>query len=247
MPGAAERIIDELIKFGLNWDGEITYQSDFLPFYHQAIEKLQAIKTIYPCYCSRKTLQAASPANPGYYPGICRQRSEIEPLPHALRVVAEDASLTFHDRIQNTVTQNLAKSCGDFIVCRKDEIIAYQLAVVVDDYDSQITDVVRGFDLLDSTPRQIYLQQLLGYPTPHYMHVPILLNALGQKLSKQTQAEAVNSKQPGKTLWLILELLQQSPPNQLRTDSVQTILDWAIEHWRPEKLNGLQHLSLDIH
>jgi glutamyl-Q tRNA(Asp) synthetase len=137
----------------------------------------------------------------------------------------------------------MAKQHGDFIIQRKDGIIAYQLAVVIDDHLQGVNHVVRGYDLLDSTLKQAYLHQLLGYQLPSYMHVPILVDQQGQKLSKQTFAQAVGDSNRSQTLWQLLVLLKQNPPQNLATAAVKDILEWAIQHWQPQKLTAISKIN----
>lgn len=134
----------------------------------------------------------------------------------------------------------MARELGDFVLQRKDNIVAYQLAVVIDDYRQQVSHVVRGYDLLDSTPRQIYIHRLLGYPQPDYMHVPLIVDEQGYKLSKQTHAHAVDTTKPAQTLFRVLQLLKQNPPSQLQKARVEEILEWAIAHWRPQQLKKVR-------
>ena len=141
---------------------------------------------------------------------------------------------------------NLARQHGDFIIKRRDRIIAYQLAVVVDDHAQRITEVVRGFDLLDSTPRQIYLQHKLGFPVPNYMHVPVITDSQGCKLSKQTHAEAISKGNPNRTLYQLLMLLQQEPPRELYNCPVEELLAWAVSNWQPARLTNIAALSRGI-
>lgn len=158
--------------------------------------------------------------------------------PHALRVKADSRSIVFQDELQGLVAHNLAEQDGDFIVKRKDNIIAYQFAVVIDDDLQQVNHIVRGFDLLNATPKQIYLQQLLGLSTPAYMHVPVIVDEQGYKLSKQTQATAVDLKTPQHVIFELLALLKQNPPVELQQAPVAELLDWALEHWDPDLLKN---------
>ncbi len=239
MPGACAEILNCLQSFGLHWDGEVDYQSYHLDQYEQAIVELQSRHVLYPCTCSRSLL-ANSPL---IYPGHCRTKAQSTNAPHSLRVKTPNISTRFVDKLQGEISQNLANEHGDFVVKRKDGIIAYQLACVVDDQRQSVNRVVRGYDLLDSTPKQLYLQQLLGYQTPSYMHIPLIVDQEGNKLSKQTRAEAVNPHQSGPTLFLLLTLLQQNPPLDLRMAPIDSILEWAIAHWQPERLAKTQTVS----
>ncbi|OGS95936.1 MAG: hypothetical protein A3H31_12520 [Gallionellales bacterium RIFCSPLOWO2_02_FULL_57_47] len=159
---------------------------------------------------------------------------------------ANGSIIEFDDALQGHITQNLETEIGDFVVKRADGLFAYQLAVVVDDAFQNITHVVRGADLLHSTPRQIYLQRLLGLPTPHYMHLPIAVNAQGEKLGKQTLAPAIATDDVVATLIEVLEFLRQQPPAELRQGSVEEVLGWAVAHWQPERLKGCRQLPAPI-
>ncbi len=235
-PGAAAGILGCLEKFGLQWDGEVYYQSRHLEAYAAAIEQLRQRQAVYACDCSRKRLSA----HPGVYPGICRQRQHPFTADRAIRVITPDQTLAFNDACQGQIAENLAQQHGDFIIKRRDGFYAYQLAVVIDDHAQHITRVTRGVDLLDSTPKQIHLQGLLGLPTPQYRHIPVIIAANGDKLSKQTLAPAVDPTQAAATLHRLLILLRQNPPPELRQADVAEILAWAIAHWQPELLNGLR-------
>lgn len=158
--------------------------------------------------------------------------------PHALRVKTDKRIIAFQDELQGLISHDLAEQDGDFIVKRKDDIIAYQFAVVIDDDLQHVDHIVRGFDLLDATPKQIYLQQLLGLPTPRYMHVPIIVDQQGFKLSKQTQATAVDLKSPHRVIFELLSLLKQNPPIELQQVPATELLAWAIEHWNPDLLKN---------
>jgi glutamyl-Q tRNA(Asp) synthetase len=153
-----------------------------------------------------------------------------------------NAPIEFDDALQGHITQHLESEIGDFVVKRADCLYAYQLAVVVDDAFQNITSVVRGADLLDSTPRQILLQRLFGFPTPAYMHLPIAVNAQGEKLSKQTLAPAITTDDVIATLIAALDFLQQQPPAELRQGSAKEVLGWAIENWQPEQLKGCRQI-----
>jgi len=178
-----------------------------------------------------------------------RVRTDLLPSPLAgegelARVPRERGGVEFDDALQGRITQNLESEIGDFVVKRADGLFAYQLAVVVDDAFQNITHVVRGADLLASTPRQIYLQRLLGLPTPGYMHLPVAVNEAGEKLSKQTLAAPVDRGDPAATLWRVLLFLRQQAPQELRGEAVENILQWAAVNWRPENLRGIKSLPV---
>lgn len=222
--------------FDLHWDGEVYYQSRHIDIYNDIIRDLQSNKLIYPCLCSRKTLTTNDRSD--IYPGTCRNRQALPDSPHALRVKTDKRIIAFQDQLQGLVSHDLAEQDGDFIVKRKDNIIAYQFAVVIDDDLQHVNHIVRGFDLLDATPKQIYLQQLLGLPAPRYMHVPIIVDPQGYKLSKQTQAMAVDLKSPQRVIFELLTLLKQNPPAELQQAPATELLDWAIAHWNPDLLKN---------
>jgi len=204
----------------------VLYQSTRLEAYAAALESLLASELVYHCRCNRQRIQSLG----GIYDGHC---SELQ-LPSndcAARLRVNDTRLSFNDQIIGQYQQNLKTELGDFVVRRRDGLFSYQLAVVVDDEFQAISHIMRGADLLDSTPRQIYLQQCLGYKTPDYAHLPLALNAQGQKLSKQNQALELPEGNESEHLWAALHWLQQSPPEQLQRQSVAEILAWGIEHW----------------
>lgn len=193
-----QHIIKTLEQCGFQWDETETYQSQCLANYHQALEQLNSFGKTYPCICSRKQIKALS--DNGIYPGTCKEfkiddthQLENNNQQYAIRIRVNSDKISFIDQIQKIYSQHLAQDVGDFIVFRRDKVFTYQLSVVVDDYHSQITHVVRGFDLLNSTPRQIFLQQLLGYDIPHYAHIPLAVTPEDLKLSKLSHAKKVSS------------------------------------------------------
>lgn len=234
--GAADAILTALDTLGLHWDRAADYQSHHLDAYHAKLEQLAKNHHLYPCTCSRKTLTEI-------YSGACRGRPLPPDSPYALRVKTDAREICFEDELQGPICHNLAQEHGDFILKRKDQIIAYQFAVVVDDDRQQVTQVVRGIDLLDVTPRQIYLQQLLGLATPTYMHLPIIVDDQGYKLSKQTKAAAVDLTSPPAVIFTLLGLLRQNPPPELQHSPVAEQLAWAIAHWNPAALKKLQAIG----
>ncbi|WP_434101614.1 tRNA glutamyl-Q(34) synthetase GluQRS [Methylocaldum gracile] len=246
---SADRILRTLETFGLHWNGPILYQSERLEAYRAALARLDHQELLYPCTCSRKDLASFSDGNTdaSIYPGFCRNRNK-KPVtdPHALRVITENAAVTFEDMLQGPVTQNLANDVGDFIVFRRDAVYAYHLATVLDDDEQGITEVVRGVDLLDSTPRQIYLQRLLGLPTPVYAHVPVLLDQMGLKLSKQTYADPVDGQNPSSTLVSLLTLLNQNPPPDLQSAKTDDVLDWALRNWDISRLSAQRTIPVNL-
>jgi glutamyl-Q tRNA(Asp) synthetase len=226
VPGASDRILRTLERHALYWDGSVLYQHDRVHHYVAAIERLTAAGHTFACTCSRSQL------NDRIYPGRCRNNGNWQGNePHSVRLVVPAATLGLDDAIQGRYAQRLDKDVGDFVILRRDGIVAYQLAVVVDDIDQRITEVVRGADLLDNTPRQLLLFELLGAPAPRYAHVPVLIDRTGQKLSKQTFASAVEEQHPGVNLNLMLTLLGHEPPTQLRSAAPDELIGWAVQHW----------------
>ena len=220
--GASAAILRTLERFGLYWDGEVIYQSQRSAAYIEALDQLQRDGLLYFCRCSR------SEYGPIYH-GHCRHSHART---GALRVVTHDEEISFNDGLCGLFRQRLESEIGDFVVRRADGLFAYQLAVVVDDAAQSISEVVRGSDLLDNTPRQIYLQQLFGYPTPSYVHLPIALNGQGQKLSKQTGAAAIDAMPPTQLLLQVLVFLGQQPPSDLAKATLEEMWRWAITHWQ---------------
>jgi glutamyl-Q tRNA(Asp) synthetase len=244
--GAADSILATLDAYGLHWDGPVFYESRHLDDYEQALSELQRSGLLYPCTCSRKSL-AERPGRHDIYPGICRNRTAFPTgEPYALRVRSDGREIVFDDRLHGRIRQNLAGAHGDFILKRKEGIMSYQLACVIDDHRQGVTHVVRGFDLVDSTPKQIYLQQLLGLPTPSYLHVPIIVDSHGCKLSKQTLAEAVTMRNTAAVMFRLLELLKQKPPAQLSGASCPEMLRWAVQNWNPEPLIRTQAIQPEM-
>jgi glutamyl-Q tRNA(Asp) synthetase len=245
--GSEDSILKTLEAFGLHWDGSVYYQSRHIDVYLDAINELNRRGLVYRCGCSRKALIAGGRALAMHdvYPGICRDRQIPADRPFALRVKTDSRTISFQDGLQGPISHNLAEQDGDFIVKRKDGIIAYQFAVVIDDNLQQVNHIVRGFDLLESTPKQIYLQQILGLATPGYMHVPVIVDRQGYKLSKQTRATAVDLNAPNRVIFDLLQLLKQSPPFELQQAPVAEQLSWAIGHWNPELLKNTGSVSTD--
>jgi len=238
--GAEDQILFSLDALGLHWDGPVIRQSQRLERYQAALSTLKDRGLIYACGCSRKTLaEISGPEGQGIYPGTCRNRPPPDqPYGQALRVRVPNQSIRFEDRVQGPVAQELTRDVGDFILFRRDQAFAYHLATALDDADQSITDIVRGHDLLESTPRQIYLQELLALPTPRYAHTPILIDNCGRKLSKRTLAPEAETRYPGKILSQLLRWLRLAPPDDLIEAPPTDILGWAIHHWRLEPLRA---------
>ncbi|MBN8765788.1 MAG: tRNA glutamyl-Q(34) synthetase GluQRS [Thiobacillus sp.] len=243
-PGAADAILRQLDAYGLHRDGPVLYQSQRDDAYAAALDALNARGAVYPCACTRSQLAQAPRTHEGdiIYPGTCRKGLPPGAGARSWRVRVADANLHVHDRIQGALQQNLAREVGDFIVRRADGLFAYQLAVVVDDAFQGITHVVRGADLLWNTPRQRHLQTLLGLPTPAYAHVPLVTNAAGQKLSKQTLAPALPETGRGAVLGRTLATLGHPAPADLEGAGPADLLEWASAHWQIE--NVPLHLAI---
>jgi glutamyl-Q tRNA(Asp) synthetase len=239
--GAADAILRTLEQHGLYWHGPVVYQSKRIDYYQLALDKLIAMDLVYACTCSRRDLAQlnAAAAAGGIYPGLCRNGPRKPQRKPTMRLRSEDIYIQFHDLIQGDFGQHLATEVGDFVIRRADNVFAYQLAVVVDDAEQGISDIVRGSDLLDSTPRQIYLQQLLGYPTPSYCHLPVAMNSEGDKLSKQTGAAPLNADTPAANLVAVLKFLGQQPPAELATADLTSLWNWAIQHWDIARIPAL--------
>ncbi|MEQ1774747.1 MAG: tRNA glutamyl-Q(34) synthetase GluQRS [Burkholderiales bacterium] len=237
IPGAADDILRTLEQLGMHWDDAVMVQSQRGAAYRAAFEKLRARGVLYPCACTRReiadsALLGAVHGIDGFvYPGICRDGLPEGRAPRATRVRTNGVPITFDDAIQGAITQNLERDVGDFVVWRADGLFAYQLAVVVDDAEQGITDVVRGADLLDSTPRQIYLQQLLDLPAPRYAHLPVAVNARGEKLSKQTLAKPIDTTQPAREIVRALRFLGQPVEAEWQDAALRDLWPWAITHW----------------
>lgn len=238
VPGSAESILRYLKAFGMEWDGEVVWQSKRKHLYQAAFERLGS--HVYACGCTRREIadsrHGMASDGAAVYPGTCRHGLAAGKKARAYRLrVPDDASecITFEDRWVGKVTQHLATEVGDFVLKRADGFWAYQLAVVVDDADQGVTHVVRGADLLDSTPRQIYLQRLLGVPTPRYLHVPVVTNAAGEKLSKQTGALALDVSRPLEELIAAAQFLRLPIARAESLDDFwkQAIAAWAAAGW----------------
>jgi glutamyl-Q tRNA(Asp) synthetase len=246
--GAAEGILATLDAFGFEWDGPVLWQSQRGEVYAAALANLVADGLAYPCACSRREIadSATQAAIDGglAYPGTCRAG-----LPHgrsarAWRLRVDEREMSFVDRLQGPLTQRLERDVGDFVLRRADGLFAYQLAVVVDDAEQGITDVVRGADLLASTPRQIWLQRCLGYPQPGYAHLPVATNAAGEKLSKQTLAPALDSANAAGELVRVLGFLGQSVPGELARSRPADVWAWASENWYSDAVPRQRAISL---
>jgi len=239
-PGAAEQILEQLTHFGLEWDGDVLYQSTRLSAYAEALQQLTDAGHCYACMCTRPDVRAMG----NVYNGHCRHANLAAAADTAIRIQTSPRDIVIEDAVQGLSKTELASQCGDFIIRRKDGLFAYQLAVVVDDEFQQVSDIIRGYDLLESTPRQIFLQELLHYRRPRYAHIPVIVDAAGEKLSKQSFAQAIDAKQSKELTHAVLQLLGQSPPplSDFATNTDQ--LRWAVQHWDIQSVPKLVNIQL---
>lgn len=231
VPGAAEEMLRTLEALGLEWDGQVLWQSRRGEWYEAALQGLREKGFVFSCACSRREIFASAP-HPGeegpVYPGTCRQALPPGRGPRALRLRVPDETICFTDGVFGKIEQHLATAVGDFVLHRADGAYAYQLAAVVDDADSGVTQVVRGEDLLGSTPRQIYLHACLGTPVPRYVHLPLVLTPAGEKVGKRHGAGAATDQE---SVWRALCFLGQAVPEELRPASAREILAWGVDHF----------------
>lgn len=233
VPGAEDELLRTLEGLGLEWDGPLLRQSERSALYEAALDQLAGQGVLFPCSCSRKEILASAPhagEEGPIYPGTCRHGLRAGQKARALRLRVDDRVIAFVDGVYGPCQQNLAQDVGDFVLKRADGLFGYQLAVVVDDGASGVTEVARGADLLASTPRQIYLQRLLGLPTPAYLHLPLALGEDGEKLSKRHARHAL-AADPGHALYRALVFLGQVPPPELRGAPPAELLAWAIANF----------------
>ena len=244
-PGAASSILQCLDEHGLHWDGEIIYQSQRHHAYQDCLDALIQAGFAYPCGCSRQDLTAMG----GIYNGHCRTHPPALETTSSIRLKLYDLPgrisselIEFEDIFQGLQHQNLRSQAGDQILKRRDGLFAYQLAVVVDDIAQGITHIIRGSDLLEVTGRQLFFFDLLGASLPQFGHVPLAIQANGQKLSKQNHAKAIDNQHASRNLWRVLTFLGQNPPSDLADASTSECLDWALHHWQRHGVQGLSHL-----
>jgi len=246
--GAADTILHQLEAFGFEWDSEVLYQSRRDDFYTEVFNRLKSRGLVYPCTCTRKEI-----ADSGQQLGIdgvvysrtCLHQPLKPNAPKAWRMRTDDLEISFNDAIQGNIHQNLCKQVGDFVLKRADGLFAYQLAVVVDDAEQGITHIVRGADLLDSTPRQIYLQECLRYPTPQYAHIPIAMNVSGEKLSKQTLAKSLNTQIANHLLFNALHFLGQQPPDEIKSATLNEMWRWALANWQLSHIPKTRNICIN--
>ena len=236
-PGASKVIINSLERYGFEWDGDVIFQSESRAAHEAALASLIDRNLAYRCQCSRRDLADAPRGALGViYPGTCRSGCDADDA--AIRLLTNDSEIAFDDLLQGRIAHHLESESGDFIIRRRDGLIAYHLAVVVDDEVQGVTEIVRGIDLMDSAPRQIWLQQLLGYRTPTYAHIPVITHADGDKLSKLTGAPGLSLHDVEKTLVEALGALQQEPPADLAQSAREEIWSWAVKNWELGKISG---------
>ncbi len=233
VPGSSDAILRTLETLGMEWDGAVIYQSQRCALYQDALATLDKQGLIYSCICSRKEILDSSMEGEygPIYSGKCRNKSSKRKQ-GAQRICTNDNPIVFKDGLEGTVCQKLEQDVGDFVVRRADGVYTYQLAVVVDDFEQDITHIVRGFDLLSSTPRQIYLQQCLGYSSTDYIHLPLVTNHSGEKLSKQTKAAPIDLSNVLPELYSALNFLGQKPPAELLMGDIPSLWSWAITNWQ---------------
>ncbi|MGA7964553.1 MAG: tRNA glutamyl-Q(34) synthetase GluQRS [Gammaproteobacteria bacterium] len=238
--GARETILDDLGALGFTWDGPVYTQYERGTRYREAVNRLLAENKAFPCACSRSEIneQTEDDEACAIYPGTCRDGLPPGREARSIRLRIPDCTIAFDDEWAGRIQQDLAREVGDFVVWRVEDIASYHLATVLDDADAGITRIVRGADLLGSTPRQILLQRLLGLPSPDYAHFPLVRMVDGRKLGKQTHAPRIDTSRPARTLLAALDFLHQSPPPELASATVDDVWSWALSHWHPVAVNG---------
>lgn len=241
--GADQLIVAALETYGFEWDGPVLYQSRSTEYHETLVESLLDKGLAYPCSCSRRDLADVrrGPMGP-IYPGTCRTGARSEDV--AIRLRTNNDLIEFNDRLQGSFGQRLETESGDFVIRRRDGLIAYHLAVVADDAHQGVTEIVRGIDLLDSTPRQIHVQRVLDLPTPDYAHIPVAVNEQRQKLSKLTGAPPIDTARPALALFAALCALRQDPPASLRHASVGEIWSWTHANWSILPLIGQETIPI---
>ncbi|SDQ37287.1 glutamyl-Q tRNA(Asp) synthetase [Pseudomonas sp. UC 17F4] len=230
-PGAQAAILQTLESYGLEWDGEVVYQSQRHAAYAEVLERLFRQGLAYACTCSRKQLEGYN----GVYPGLCRNAAHACEGA-AIRVRVPELAYHFDDRVQGRFEQHLGREVGDFVIRRRDGLYAYQLAVVLDDAWQGVTDIVRGADLLDNTPRQLYLQELLGLSQPRYLHVPLIVQPDGHKLGKSYRSPPLAADQATPLLLRALRALGQKTEAGMEYGTPGEVLAHAALHWNPDAL-----------
>jgi len=237
-PGAADSILRCLEQLGFEWDGPVIYQSQRAPAYHAALHALRQRGVLYPCVCTRKEIAdgARTGVEGPIYSGSCRGGMPAGRHARALRLRTAGVQVQFDDRVLGLQVRDLEREAGDFVLYRADGVFAFHLASAVDDGELGMTDIVRGADLLESSARQIHVLALLHLPVPRYAHLPVAVNAWGEKLSKQTFAEPVNPSDPCTVLLRAFRFLGHAPPDQLSRAGQLEVWRWAIVNWRLERV-----------
>ncbi len=238
VPGSAKRILHDLERLGMTSVLPVLFQSTRIGAYQSAIDTLLGEGKAFWCGCSRKDLSSS-----GIYPGTCKKGLAPGRSPRTVRLKVTGSTIRFSDLVQGDVEENLEQAVGDFVIQRADGLIAYQLAVVVDDAFQGITEVVRGSDLLESTARQIHLQQALGLPTPAYLHHPIAVDNAGRKLGKRFGSDPVGSLPAAKAVRMALQFLGQDPPDGM---DLEELWSWACAHWRKESIPPVKCIPVDL-
>jgi len=236
--GAQLAILQTLESYGFEWDGEWVKQSQRHEAYAHVVNRWFSQGLAYACTCSRKQLEDFN----GIYPGLCRNAGH-PPENAAIRIRVPELEYRFNDRVQGEFSQHLGRDVGDFVIQRRDGLYAYQLAVVIDDAWQGVTDIVRGADLLDSTPRQLYLQELLGLPQPRYLHVPLIIQPDGNKLGKSYRSPPLPGDQASPLLLKALRALGQSADDELGYASPRELLNWGISHWDATLVPRVRNLA----
>lgn len=236
LAGSAQRIMEDLRRLNMDPDGPILFQGDRVDVYRAARDSLLASGLAFKCSCSRASLSPGAP-----YPGTCRNGPVTASDRLSTRIKVDDSPIEFFDGIQGRQAENLTETCGDFVIWRSDDLPAYQLAVVIDDAFQRVTEVVRGADLLDSTPRQIHLQNVLGLKTPGYLHLPVATVA-GRKLGKRFASDPVSARSPVASLSAALGFLGHPPPRQ---PDLESLWSWAINHWDASRVPKTLQIALD--
>ncbi|MFT5140285.1 MAG: glutamyl-Q tRNA(Asp) synthetase [Rhodothermales bacterium] len=234
--GSVERILLELKKMGMESDDPVHYQSKQIQRYRACKDALLKNNQAFRCNCSRNSIPKGA-----VYPGTCRHKAHDSSIPTSVRVRADNSIIRFIDALQGPVEQDIGKECGDFVIWRADKLPAYQLAVVIDDARQGVSEVVRGADLLDSTCRQIFLQRLLGLPTPAYVHLPYA-SKNGKKLSKRFNSDPISQRKPADAISAALEFLGHPAPSGLE---LKALWGWAIEHWNIERIPRQKEIPID--
>jgi len=231
VPGAQSAILHTLERYGFEWDGQLVRQSERHDAYESLVQRLFSQGLAYACTCSRKQLEGYQ----GVYPGLCRNAGHGQEGA-AIRLRVPELEYHFTDRVQGDYRQHLGRDVGDFVIRRRDGLYAYQLAVVLDDAWQGVTDIVRGADLLDSTPRQLYLQELLGLPQPRYLHVPLIIQPDGHKLGKSYRSPPLAAHEAAQLLLRALRALGQPVPPELDDATPAELMAWGVRHWDASRI-----------